>query len=321
MKILVTGGSGFIGSYLVEKLLTESHEVIVLDNFVTSNIENLGSVIDNSKLKIINGSILDESLISSTLKKVDYVFHLAAAVGVMNIVNNPLNSIRVNILGTHNVLHFASKHGTPIFLASSSEVYGKNSQSKLSEDSDRILGSPQILRWSYSEAKAIDESLAMAYWVEEKLPIRITRFFNTVGPRQLGNYGMVIPRFISAALKNEPIKIFGSGDQTRCFVHVSDVIDAIQLIAFNSSCIGNVYNIGNPHEISIKDLALRIKLLSNSKSSILFEDYEGGYGVGFEDMDRRFPDITKISQLGWYPKKDLNFILNELINTHKNLVL
>jgi UDP-glucose 4-epimerase len=317
MKILVTGGSGFIGSYLVEKLLTESHEVIVLDNFVTSNIKNLGSVIDNSKLKIINGSILDESLISSTLEKVDYVFHLAAAVGVMNIVNNPLNSIRVNILGTHNVLHFASKHGTPIFLASSSEVYGKNSQSKLSEDSDRILGSPQILRWSYSEAKAIDESLAMAYWVEEKLPIRITRFFNTVGPRQLGSYGMVIPRFISAALKNEPIKIFGSGDQTRCFIHVSDVIDAIQLIAFNSGCIGNVYNIGNPYEISIKDLALRIKLLSNSKSSIRFENYEVGYGTKFEDMDRRFPDITKISQLGWSPKKDLDFILNELINAYE----
>ena len=316
MRILVTGGSGFIGSHLVEKLLSENHEVIVLDNFITGTIENLASVRDNSKLEIINGSILDESLINSSLKKVDYVFHMAAAVGVMNIVNSPLNSIRVNILGTDNILSAANKQGTPVFLASSSEIYGKNSQSKLSEDSDRILGSPQILRWSYSEAKAIDESLAMAYWAEKKLPVRITRFFNTVGPRQLGSYGMVIPRFISAALKNEPITIFGTGDQTRCFIHVSDVIDAIQLIAFNSGCIGNVYNIGNPYEISIKDLAHRIKLLSNSKSSIIFENYEVGYGVGFEDMDRRFPDITKISQLGWSPKKDLNFMINELINTH-----
>jgi UDP-glucose 4-epimerase len=317
VKILVTGGAGFIGSHLVERLLEEQNEVIVLDNLGTGRIENLSQVHDNLKLKVINGSILDKSLIESSLRKVDYVFHLAAAVGVMNIVNNPLDSIRVNILGTDNVLEVASKHGIPVFLASSSEVYGKNKQSKLSENSDRVLGSPQVLRWSYSEAKAIDEALAMAHWVEKKLPIRISRFFNTVGQRQLGSYGMVLPRFIASALNNEPITIFGSGAQTRCFVHVSDVIDAIQLIAFNPVCVGNVYNIGNPYEISMKDLALKIKMLSNSKSPIIFENYEKGYGAGFEDMDRRFPDITKISQLGWSPKRDLDYIIKDLISSHK----
>jgi UDP-glucose 4-epimerase len=317
MKILVTGGSGFIGSHLVECLLRDDYEVLVLDNFASSRVENLSSVIDKKNLKIIDGSILDKSIVNSSLDKVDYIFHLAASVGVMNIVSSPIDSIRVNILGTENILSSACEYGIPIFLASSSEIYGKNTQHKLSEESDRVLGSPQILRWSYSEAKALDESLAFAYWFEKKLPIRVSRFFNTVGPRQVGNYGMVIPRFISAALKNEPITIFGTGDQTRCFIHVSDVIDAIQLIAFNSGCIGNVYNIGNPYEISIKDLALKIKLLSNSKSSIRFENYEVGYGAKFEDMDRRFPDITKISQLGWSPKKDLDFMLNELINTYK----
>lgn len=313
MKILVTGGAGFIGSHLVERLLKDNHEVVIIDTFETGSKVNLQNIATNSKLTIVNGSILDKTLLLKISKDVNYIFHLAAAVGVLNIVHKPLKSLYTNIRGTENILEVADQLSLPIFLASSSEVYGKNNSTQLNEESDRILGSTSILRWSYSQAKAIDESLAHAYRVEKNLTIRISRFFNTVGPRQRGKFGMVMPRFISAALSNEIITIYGTGTQTRCFIHVLDVVDAMMVIAFSENTVGEVYNIGYPSEISISELAMKIINLSNSNSKIKYENYEVMYGNSFEDMERRFPDIDKLLKLGWSPKRDLDFILKEMI--------
>jgi UDP-glucose 4-epimerase len=241
------------------------------------------------------------------------VFHLAAAVGVFNIVNNPLVSLLTNIRGTENVLEAAHLTKTPVFLTSSSEVYGKNISDSLKEEDDRILGSPVTLRWSYSEAKAIDESLAYAYFIEKKLETRIVRFFNTVGPRQLGAYGMVVPRFVKSALTNEPITIYGDGNQTRCFAHVYDVIEAVIAIAFAENTIGKVVNIGNDFEISINNLALKIIEQTNSESEIVHIPYEEAYGDGFEDMERRVPSIELINELvGWKPQRDLSTMINDI---------
>ena len=245
--------------------------------------------------------------------KVDYVFHLAAAVGVFNIVKNPLESLLTNIRGTENVLEAAHASNVPVLLTSSSEVYGKNVSDSLKESDDRILGSPVTLRWSYSEAKAIDESLAYAYFVEKQLETRIVRFFNTVGPRQLGAYGMVVPRFVKAALKNEPITIYGNGNQTRCFAHVYDVVDAVIAIAFAKNTIGKVINIGNDFEISINDLAKKIIGETGSQSEIAYVPYVEAYGEGFEDMERRVPNIDLIRDLvGWQPKRDLSTMIADI---------
>jgi len=314
MKILVTGGAGFIGSHLVERLLKDNHEVVIFDTFETGSEINIQNISSNSKLSIVNGSILDKTLLLEVSKDVDYIFHLAAAVGVLNIVRAPLKSLYTNIRGTENVLEIADQFAIPVFLASSSEVYGKNNSTELVEESDRLLGPTNILRWSYSQAKAIDESLALAYKFETKLPVRIARFFNTVGPRQSGEYGMVIPRFISAALSNKPITIYGTGNQTRCFIHVSDVVDAVMTIAFAENTIGEIYNIGNPIEISISDLAKKIIKMSNSSSEVKYSNYETMYGSSFEDMERRFPNVDKLRKLGWTPKRDLDYILKELID-------
>jgi len=316
VRILVTGGSGFIGSHLTEHLLEVGNQVVVLDNFSTGQDKNLSRVINNSKLEVINGSILDKELLGRVCKDVDYIFHLAAAVGVLNIVRAPLKSLFTNIRGTENVLEIADQLALPVFLASSSEVYGKNYSTELVEESDRVLGPTNILRWSYSQAKAIDESLALAYKFEKKLPVRISRFFNTVGPRQSGEYGMVIPRFIAAALSNKPITIYGTGNQTRCFIHISDVVDAVMTIAFTENTIGEIYNIGNPIEISISDLATKIIKISNSSSEVKYSNYETMYGSSFEDMERRFPNVDKLRKLGWTPKRDLDYILKELIDTN-----
>ena len=291
MKIVVTGGAGFIGSHLVERLMSLNHEVVVIDDLSTSEMSNLESVFGNSKFRFVKGTILNKALIESEIKNCEYVFHLAASVGVFNIVNNPLSSLRTNIQGTENILEAADEFKTPVFLASSSEVYGKNTADALGEDDDRILGSPLTLRWSYSEAKAIDESLAYAYFVEKQLETRIVRFFNTVGPRQLGAYGMVVPRFVKSALSNESITIYGDGNQTRCFAHVFDVIDAVLAIAFAKNTVGKVINIGNNFEISINDLAKKIIDETGSKSEIVYVPYAEAYGDGFEDMERRVPNI------------------------------
>lgn len=318
MRILITGGAGFIGSHLTDRLLTEGHSVTVLDNFETGSAVNLEHQKDNSQLTLTNGSVLDIPKLQKAISESDYVFHLAAAVGVFNIVNNPLSSLLTNIRGTENVLEAALAYGKEVFLTSSSEVYGKNTSDSLRESDDRILGSPVTLRWSYSEAKAIDESLAYAYWVEKKLPTRIVRFFNTVGPRQLGAYGMVVPRFVEFALKNEPITIYGNGNQTRCFGHILDVIDAVMAVAFAENTIGKVINIGNNFEISMNDLAKEIIRLTGSSSEIKYVAYEDAYGPGFEDMDRRVPNIDLIRDLvGWTPKRDLAAIIQDIAKEMK----
>ena len=313
MRILVTGGAGFIGSHLSERLLNDGHQVTVLDSASTGRLSNLKGVIDSPQFQVIEGSILDSSVLNPLVKDADYVFHLAAAVGVFNIVKNPLVSLLTNIRGTENVLEAAYGSNTPVFLTSSSEVYGKNVSDSLKESDDRILGSPVTLRWSYSEAKAIDESLAYAYYIEKQLETRIVRFFNTVGPRQLGAYGMVVPRFVKAALANEPITIYGDGKQTRCFAHVYDVIDAVIAVAFASETVGKVINVGNNVEISINGLAQKIIDETGSKSEIVYMPYQEAYGDGFEDMERRVPNIDLIKELvGWKPKRDLSTIIADI---------
>jgi len=314
MKFLVTGGAGFIGSHLVDRLLVDGHLVLVLDNSSTGNLSNLNQHALNKNLQIVTGSILDIKLLNSLVDEVDYIFHLAAAVGVFNIINDPITSLTTNIQGTQNVLAAGDNKKIPVFLSSSSEVYGKNNSNSLLESDDRILGSPTTLRWSYSEAKAIDESLGYAYWSEKNLEIRIVRFFNTVGPRQIGAYGMVIPRFVSMALNNEPITIYGTGEQTRCFGHVYDVVDAVMSVAFSDKTIGRVVNIGNNFEISMNDLAKKIIKETGSKSEIQYIPYSEAYGDGFEDMERRVPNIDLIKSLtGWQPKRDLTQIIRDIV--------
>ena len=313
MRILITGGAGFIGSHLTDRLVADGHQITILDNLATGRKENLSSHLGGNNVIFIEGSILDLPLLDGLTKDTEYVFHLAAAVGVFNIVNHPLDSLMTNIRGTENVLESAHKYSKPVFVTSSSEVYGKNVSDSLKESDDRILGAPVTLRWSYSEAKAIDESLAYAYWVEKKLETRIVRFFNTVGPRQLGAYGMVVPRFVQFALKNEPITIYGNGGQTRCFGHVLDAVDAVVRIAFADNTVGKVINIGNDYEISINDLAKKVIAETNSKSEIVYVPYEEAYGDGFEDMERRVPNIELIKSLvGWEPKRDLSTMISDI---------
>jgi len=313
MRVLVTGGAGFIGSHLSERLVKDGHSVTVIDNFSTGRASNLSHLENEANFMLIEGSILNTEILKPLIASTDYVFHLAAAVGVFNIINNPLESLLTNIRGTENVLETAYATKTPVFLTSSSEVYGKNISNSLKESDDRVLGSPVTLRWSYSEAKAIDESLAYAYFVEKSLEIRIVRFFNTVGPRQLGAYGMVVPRFVKSAINNEPITIYGDGTQTRCFAHVFDVIDAVIAIAFAENTIGKVINIGNDFEISINGLAQKIIAETDSKSEIVYVPYEEVYGAGFEDMERRVPNIDLIHQLvGWKPKRNLSAIIADI---------
>jgi UDP-glucose 4-epimerase len=319
VKYLVTGGSGFIGSHLTAALLNRGDSVVVLDNLSTGSAKNLEGVASNSYLEIVSGSILDIALVDSLVSKVDHVLHLAAAVGVFNIVNDPLKSLQTNIGGTENVLDACAKHGKPFFLTSSSEIYGKNTNVPLSEESDRIVGSPLKSRWSYSEAKAIDESLAFFHHTQNKLPVRIVRLFNTVGPRQIGQYGMVVPRFVSAAISGEAISVYGDGKQSRAFCHIDDVIEALLLVIDSPKAIGQVYNVGNNFEISIADLAKKIIEVTGSSSKLEFKSYADAYGPGFEDLERRVPDISKVERdLGWAPKRDLTQIIQDIALDLKN---
>ena len=313
MQILITGGAGFIGSHLTDRLVADGHQITILDNLATGRKENLSAHLGGESVTLIEGSILDLPLLDGLIKETEYVFHLAAAVGVFNIVNHPLDSLMTNIRGTENVLEAAHKYSKPVLVTSSSEVYGKNISDSLKETDDRILGAPVTLRWSYSEAKAIDESMAFAYWIEKKLETRTVRFFNTVGPRQLGAYGMVVPRFVQFALNNEPITIYGNGEQTRCFGHVLDAVDAVVRIAFADNTIGKVINIGNDYEISINDLAKKVIEQTKSKSEIIYVPYEEAYGDGFEDMERRVPNIELIKSLvGWEPTRDLSSMITDI---------
>ncbi len=313
MRVLVTGGAGFIGSHLSDRLIADGHSVTVLDNLETGRLENLAAAQTTGKLTFIQGSVLDAPKVDQLVAEADFTYHLAAAVGVFNILEKPLASLMTNIRGTENVLDAAHKHKKPVLIASSSEVYGKNTSDSLQEDDSRILGSPLMLRWSYSQAKAIDETLAYAFYQDQGLQVRIVRFFNTVGPRQLGAYGMVVPRFIEAALANRDLEIYGDGNQTRCFGHIADIIDALIAVTGTDKTIGTVVNIGNSGEISINDLAAKIIAATGSKSKTVHVSYEDAYKVGFEDMDRRVPNIDRIKELtGWAPKRDLETIIKDV---------
>ena len=307
MKYLITGGAGFIGSYLSESLTARGDLVTVVDNLST------GKNILNNSVEFIEGSIFDRNLMEALISKNDQVLHLAAAVGVLNIVNKPLESLMTNIKGTEIILELCSKYNKPVLITSTSEVYGKNNNVPLNEESDRVLGSPLLSRWSYSEAKAIDESMAYFYFQEKGLPIRLVRLFNTVGPRQVGNYGMVLPRFVGAALKNEPLSVYGSGDQIRCFCHVLDAVRGLLLVIDSDKAVGQVFNVGNNQQISIMELAKKVIEITGSKSSIEKIAYEKAYPEGFEDMQRRVPDISKIRQvLGWFPEINLDQIIKDI---------
>jgi len=311
LKYLVTGGAGFIGSYLCERLINRGEQALILDNYSTSSISNIVGF--QQQVKVVEGSILNKSLVDELVAESDYVVHLAAALGVFNIVNKSLDSLRTNLQGTEVVLEAANKHSKPILIASTSEVYGKNDKVPLNEEDDRIIGHPLKSRWSYSEAKAVDESLAYFYYLENKLPTRIVRLFNTVGPRQVGHYGMVLPRFVSAALKNEPLQVYGTGEQIRCFCHVEDAVRALLLVMDSDKSIGEVFNIGNNQQISILELAKRVIQITDSKSEIIKVPYTEAYPDGFEDMQRRVPDISKIHNvLGWSPKIGLDQTIKDI---------
>ena len=315
MKYLVTGGAGFIGSHLCDALLERGDSVVVLDNISTGNRKNIEHLVGNPSFELIEGSILDVEIVDNVVASVDHVLHLAAAVGVFTIVDKPLESLTTNLRGTENILEAAHKHHKEVLIASSSEIYGKNAGGALSEESDRIVGSPLKSRWSYSEAKAIDESMAFFYYQEKKLAIRIVRFFNTVGPRQVGHYGMVVPRFVSAALKNEPLTVYGTGSQSRCFCHVQDAVAGVLAVIDSNATLGEVFNIGNDEEITIEDLAHEIIELTGSTSAIEKVLYEKAYAPGFEDMQRRIPDIGKIKRVvGWAPKLSLDSIITDIAN-------
>ena len=309
----MTGGAGFVGSHLVDQLIDKKNEVIVLDDFSTGRRENISHHESNSLFTLVEGSILDYKTVENLVSQVDRVFHLAAAVGVLNIVQHPLESLNTNINGSENVFDACLKFNKPVLITSSSEVYGKNTADLLHEDSDRIIGAPQKIRWSYSDAKAIDESMAIALNQQKGLETRIVRLFNTVGPRQVGRYGMVVPRFIEAALKNEPLKVYGTGQQTRCFGHVLDVIEAILKIDDSNDAIGRPVNIGVNQEISINELASRVIERVDSKSRVIFESYEEAYAKGFEDMERRVPDNTLLMNLtDWVPSRDIYNIIDDV---------
>ena len=311
MKYLISGGAGFIGSHLAKKLITRGDLVVVLDNLSTGSISNVSGI--KNHIEFEQGNILDKALINRLVAESDYVVHLAAALGVLNIVNKPLESLRTNLQGSEVVLEACDKYRKPVLIASTSEIYGKNNKVPLNEVDDRIIGHPLKSRWSYSEAKAVDESLAYFYYLENKLPIRIVRFFNTVGPRQVGHYGMVVPRFVSAALRNNPLSVYGSGDQIRCFCHVDDAVRALLLVMDSSKAVGEVFNVGNNQQITIMELAKKVIELTGSSSTIEKIAYEKEYPEGFEDMQRRVPDISKIKQvLGWTPEINLDQIIKDI---------
>lgn len=322
MKYLVTGGAGFIGSHLADSLLKNGDSVIVIDNLSTGRLENIQHNLSKDKFEFVEGDILNSNLMDKFCKKVDAIIHLAAAVGVELIVKKPLESLITNIKGSEVVLEAALRYRKKILVASTSEIYGKNTQGPLKEDDDRILGSPLKTRWSYSTAKAVDEILAYLYWKEKQLPSIIVRLFNTVGPRQSPAYGMVIPRFIKQALANEPITVYGTGKQTRCFTHVKDVVKAlIDLINCDAS-IGKVFNIGSQQEVSIEELAKKVIRITKSTSKINYISYDKAYEDGFEDMQRRVPDISKINKIiKFSPNFDLGKIIKDIVDFDKQSVI
>ncbi|GLW05857.1 UDP-glucose 4-epimerase [Microtetraspora sp. NBRC 13810] len=314
-RTLVTGGAGFIGSHLVDRLVELGHQVIAVDDLSTGRMANL---VDHPSVERVAGSVLDAPLLDELTSRVDEVYHLAAAVGVNTILKDPLRSLRTNLHGTEIVLNAALRHQVQVMVMSSSEVYGMNTSDGLTEDDDRVLGSPLLARWSYAEAKAVVETLAYAYWRNEGLPTVIVRPFNIVGPRQTGRYGMVIPRLVGQALRDEPLSVYGDGRQTRCFCHVREAVDAMVALIGHPDAYGQAFNLGRPEEVSIRELAERVIELSGSSSSIQYVPYSKAYGEGFQDMRRRVPDITKLRDLiGFEPRLGLDTIVMSVLEDQR----
>lgn len=319
MKALVTGGAGFIGSHLVEHLLKLGHQVVVIDDLSSGDLDNLAESLQHPAFQFLEGSILDSILLDEVMCQCDTVFHLAAAVGVQMIVDHPLPSLRTNLHGTERVLEQAVRHQCRVLITSTSEVYGKNDADKLHEDDDRVLGSPLKSRWSYAAAKALDELLAYTYWREQGLPAVIVRLFNVVGPRQTGRYGMVIPRFVDQALRGEPITIYGDGTQTRCFCYVGDVVPTLVTLVEHPEAYGRVFNLGGSVETSIEELAKRVLGVVGSDSPIAYVPYALAYGEGYEDMRRRVPDTTALREfVGFAPTIDLDRIIDLIVASRLN---
>lgn len=314
VKILITGGAGFIGSHLAEALLEQGDEVFIIDDLSTGSVENIAHLQGHPRFHQYFDSVLNRQIMADLIDRADTIFHLAAAVGVKLIVESPVRTIETNVKGTEVVLELASKKQKKVVLASTSEVYGKSTRIPFCEDDDLVMGPPTKGRWSYACSKALDEFLALSYWKERQCPTIVARFFNTVGPRQTGQYGMVIPRFVAQALTHEPITIFGSGTQTRCFGWVKDVVRALLLISQHPQAIGEIFNIGSSHEMSIAELAQLVKKLTGSHSEIQFIPYDRAYEAGFEDMERRVPSLEKIHNLvGYSPTLSIEEILLNII--------
>ena len=311
MRVFITGGAGFIGSHLADHYVNAGHQVTLLDNFSTGSKANIAHLA--GKVSTIDGDIRNVELIDQLTKDSDLVLHMAAALGVNTILESPLESMSTNISGSEVVLNAAAKYNKRIIIASTSEIYGKNPKQPLQETDDRVVGAPQKIRWTYSDAKAIEEAMAFALHQEKKLPVTTVRLFNTVGPRQTGRYGMVVPRFVQAALKNEPITIYGNGTQSRVFCHVQDAVQAIATMAATEATIGDVYNVGGTGEVTIKQLAEQVLAITNSHSAITYTPYSTAYPAGFEDIQRRVPDISKVkATINWAPTKDLAQIISDI---------
>jgi len=318
MKILITGGAGFIGSHLAEKLLGLGHEVFIIDNLWTGRLSNIEKIQDHKKLHLVVDTILNESVMNELIFKIDHIYHLAAAVGVKNIMNHPVETLDINVKGTETVLRLANRFKKKVLIASTSEVYGKHVEHSLSEDDDRILGTVKKRRWAYACSKTLDEFQALAYFDEKKLPVVIARLFNTVGPRQTGQYGMVLPNFVQSALLGKPISVYGEGTQSRSFTHVNDVVGAITKLMDEPSAEGEIFNVGNNKEVTINELAQKVKEMTDSDSEIEHIPYEKAYGPGFEDMKRRCPNIKKINKLiGFKPSYDLKEMIQSVIDYFK----
>jgi UDP-glucose 4-epimerase len=314
VRALITGGAGFVGSHLAEHLLAQGHDVLVLDNLSTGSIENITHLKGRPRFEYTIDSVSNEPLLAEMIDRSDVVFHLAAAVGVKLIVEQPVHTIETNVHGTEVVLKHASKKKKLVFVASTSEVYGKSVDVPFREDADLVLGPTAKHRWAYACSKLIDEFLALAYWKERRLPVVIVRLFNTVGPRQTGQYGMVLPSFVRQALTGEPITVFGDGTQSRSFTYVGDVVDALVKLANEPRAVGEVFNIGSTEEIRIGELAERVRELTASRSSIRFVPYDEAYEAGFEDMPRRVPDIAKVKALiGFEPRVGLDDIVRKVV--------
>ncbi len=319
MKILITGGAGFIGSHLTERLLGMGHKVFVIDNLWTGKLSNLESVQEDKNFHLVVDTILNESVMNELIFKADEIYHLAAAVGVRNIMDHPVETLEINVKGTEVVLRLANRFKKKVFIASTSEIYGKHVEHTLAEDDNRVMGTVKKRRWAYACSKTLDEFLALAYHDEKKLPVVIGRLFNTVGPRQTGQYGMVLPNFVQSALLGKPITVHGDGTQSRSFTHVDDVLDAMIGLMNEPKAIGDVFNIGTDNEVTIKELAEKVKEMTGSSSEIEYIPYEKAYGPGFEDMERRCPNIDKIRNLiGFEPKHDLESIIQSVIDYFKS---